>query len=80
MVAIFEANQDKQIMPKGYRLLRKLDLTEGELERVIEYFKNLGNLLNANEDDIERILGHKTQSFKKELEHLREQIMMGKKV
>jgi len=77
---IFEANQDKQILPKGYRLLKKLNLTEGEIERLIDYFKDFGNLLNSKDEDIDRILGHKTYDFKKELEHLREQIMMGKKI
>jgi len=77
---IFEASNDKQIFPTGYRVLSKLNLTEGELDRMIEYFKNLGNLLNANEEDIRQVLGNKTDSFQREWENLKEQIMVGKKI
>lgn len=77
---VFEASQDKVIAPKGYRLLDKLNLTEREINAIIEHFKHFGNLLNASDYDIRQVLGHKTDSFKKEFEGLREQIMVGKKI
>jgi diadenylate cyclase len=77
---LFESAQDRQIYPKGYRMLRKLNLTEGEIETMISYFKNFGNLLNATDQDLEKVLKHKTASFKKEFENLKEQILVGKKI
>jgi len=77
---IFEASQDKQISPKGYRILEKLNLTEREIKDLIEHFKNLTNILSAEDQDLRHILKNKTESFRKELENLKEQIMLGKKI
>lgn len=77
---IFESPQDRQIFPKGYRILNKLNLTGGEVRAMIDYFKNLGNILGASEADLSQILMHKSESFRKELENLKEQIMVGKKI
>ncbi len=77
---VFQESLDNQVSPRGFRLLGKLNLTEREINIMIATFGNLNNLLNAEEEEIEKILKHKTQSFKKEFEHLKEQIMMGKKL
>lgn len=77
---IFEESQDKQISPKGYRMLNKLNLTEREINEMVSLFKNLGNIMNATEQELQQVLMHKAGSFKKELENLKEQIIMGKKI
>jgi diadenylate cyclase len=77
---IFEASPDTQLAPKGYRLLEKLNLTEREIRAIIGRFENFYNLLEANEEELSKILKGKTESFKKELGNLKEQIFIGKKV
>jgi diadenylate cyclase len=77
---IFEASPDTQINPKGFRLLEKLNLTEREIKGLINHFENLSSIIEASEEDLSKVLRGKSQSFKKELENLREQILMGKKI
>jgi diadenylate cyclase len=77
---IFNSSADQQIFPRGFRILGKLNLTEREMNGLILHFKNLGNILNATDQGLHEILHYKTENFKKELENLREQIMVGKKI
>lgn len=77
---LFENSPDTQIMPRGYRLLSKLNLTEREIKSLIDTFGNLSAISEANEEEINKILKAKTGSFKKEFENLREQILLGKKI
>lgn len=77
---IFDSSQDKQIVPKGYRILDKLNLTERETKHLIEHFQNLTNILDATDEDLKGILKNKTESFMKELESIKEQIMLGKRI
>jgi len=77
---VFQESLDTSVSPKGFRLLKKLNLTEREINTLIASFGNLNNLLNAEDEELEKILKHKTVSFKKEFDHLKEQIMMGKKL
>ncbi len=77
---LFESSIDRQIFSKGYRILSKLNLTEREINDLIYHFKNLSNILNANDENLEIVLKHKTESYKKQLETLKEQIMIGKKI
>jgi len=77
---IFELSPDTQVNAKGHRILEKLNLTEREVKALISNFGNLANILEASEEDIGRILKGKAQSFRKELEGLKEQILIGKKI
>jgi len=77
---IFGLSQDENIYPKGHRILEKLNLTEREIKSFVSSFENLGEILNAEDRELETILKQKTASFKKEFENLKEQIMVGKKV
>lgn len=77
---LFESSVDKPIFPKGYRILRKLNLTERETDSLINYFENLGQILNSSIEELRKVLRSKTENFKKELEHIKEQIMLGKKI
>jgi DNA integrity scanning protein DisA with diadenylate cyclase activity len=77
---LFEVSPDTQISPKGYGLLEKLNLTERELKDLITTFDNLSGIIDAREEDLNKILKAKTASFKKEFDNLKEQILLGKKV
>jgi len=77
---LFEASPDTQISPKGYRLLSKLNLTEKELRNLITHLDNFSGVLEASHEELSKILRAKAASFKKELENLKEQILVGKKI
>jgi len=77
---LFETSADDSIIPKGFRILEKLNLTEREIKTLIINFENLKNIIDANEQEISKILRAKSASFKKELDIIKEQILMGKKV
>jgi diadenylate cyclase len=77
---IFETSPDTQIVPKGYRFLEKLNLTEREIKSLIITFEDLTGIINANDEELGKILKAKAQSFRKELDLLKEQILMGKKI
>lgn len=77
---LFETSPDTQINPKGYRILGKLNLTEKEMKSLIGTFETLSGIIDSNPDDLGRILRGKAESFKHELNSLKEQILMGKKI
>ncbi len=76
---LFKEPLDKEIITKGYRMLSKTNLSNEEIENLIKEFGNLNNLNNADEDSLIRVIGVKSQNFKKEMSSLREQILTGKK-
>jgi DNA integrity scanning protein DisA with diadenylate cyclase activity len=77
---LFEDSPDMQVSPKGYRIMEKLNLTEREVKGLTSSFGNLSGIMDANEEELKKILKGKTESFKKELENVKEQILMGKKI
>ena len=77
---LFEASPDTQLNPKGHRFLKKLNLAERELKTLVMNFEALPRILEASPEDLNRVLRGRSESFKKELDNLREQILMGKKI
>ncbi len=77
---IFELSPDSQISAKGYRILGKLNLTEREINILVDHFGNLSNMLDAEDGELSKILRSKSQSFRNELDGLKEQILVGKKI
>ena len=77
---IFELSPDTQINARGYRILEKLNLTEREIKALINHFGTFNNILEAGESELNKVLKAKTESFKHELENLKEQILVGKKI
>jgi len=77
---IFEESPDKAVFSRGHRLLSKLNLMEKEIKSIVSSFENLPNILNANEEDLRKILKNKTNTFRDQLVNLKEQIMIGKKI
>jgi len=77
---LFGDAPEAKIIPKGYRILNKTSLNENEIKNLINYFKNFEEILNADELELQKVLKNHTGSFKEELNNLREQILMGKKI
>src|SRR3989344_756036 len=77
---LFGSSLESIILPKGYRILSKTCLDKGEIESLIKHFKNLEGILNADDKILKKILKDKTDDFLKEINNVRDQIMVGKKV
>jgi len=77
---IFESPPDIQIEPLGYRMLDKLNLNEREVKLLIDEFNNLSNIFNASEEELAVLLKNRAINLKKELDSLKEQILVGKKL
>ncbi len=77
---LFGDSSETKIIPKGYRLLNKLNLNEVEIKTLIDSFKNLDGILEAEENSLRKALKNRSDSFKEEFNKLREQIMLGKKI
>ena len=77
---IFAKPLDTSITPKGFRILGKTRLTRSEIESLIKHFKNLDGIINADMDSLERVLKDKAENLQKELNTLREHIIVGKKI
>ncbi len=79
-VNLFKEPLDKEISAKGLRILGKTNLMKADIEKIVNNFKNLDEIFNAEDSQIEKFLGNNTKNFRKEVNHLREQILVGKKV
>ena len=77
---LFETSPDTTISPKGYRILEKLNLTEREIKALISNFGDFSAIMDASIEELGKILKAKAESFKKEMDNLKEQILMGKKI
>lgn len=78
--SLFDIPLENEIFSRGYRLLSKTSLNENQIENLVRMFKNLDGVLNADEKLLARVLKDSAEPFRKELSHLREQIMIGKKI
>ena len=77
---LFGELSETKILPRGYRILDKTSLNANEIRNLVNNFKNLEEIFNADENSLKRIIKNHTESFKKELDLLKEQILMGKKI
>jgi len=77
---LFGDSSETKIIPKGYRLLSKLNLNDIEIKNLIDSFRNLDGILEAKEESLKKVLKNRSESFKEEFNKLREQIMLGKKI
>jgi diadenylate cyclase len=77
---LFNSSSEVKIIPKGYRILSKTKLGDDEINNLVNNFINLDKILNAEEIDLEKVLGDRVKGFKEELSKVREQIMVGKKI
>ena len=77
---LFNKPANEEIISKGYRILNKTSLVNDEIENLVKEFGNLNNILKADNDVLIKIIGVNCENFKKEIDNLREQILMGKRV
>ena len=77
---LFNQPQDQTINPKGFRIMNKTTLHEETIESLIREFETLERIINADHEMLIRTLGTNVDRFHKEISHLREQILIGKKV
>jgi diadenylate cyclase len=81
ILALGFQTHDESIVTRGYRILKRTSLIEQEIESLIKKFGNLQSILDAKEENLEQIVGKdKSKKLKKELQHLKEQVMLGKKI
>ena len=79
-VILFKKSMDNSIVPKGYRMLGKTSLPKSEVDKLIRNFGNFDKIINSEDAQLQRVLGEHASNFKKEIEHLREQVMVGRRV
>ena len=77
---LFAKSLDTSVIPKGYRLLNKTHLNKNEIESLIKYFKNIDGVFNSDKEALERVVKENAENLIKELNVLKEHIMVGKKV
>jgi diadenylate cyclase len=81
IIALGFQTNDESIVTRGYRILKRTSLLEQEIEDLIRKFGNLQSILDAKEEHLEQVIGkEKSKKLKKELQHLKEQVMLGKKI
>lgn len=74
---LFEELQDKQISPKGHRILRKTNILEKYIGSLIANFKFLDKILLASDEELLKIFQNEGMLafFKEEIYSLREKLM-----
>ena len=77
---LFGLSLDSKAFSKGYRLLSKIRLNKEEIILFKDNFKSLAEVLNASDDELNGVFRDSKDTFKRELNNLREQIMVGKKI
>lgn len=74
----------ENVKPKGYRLLSKTSLSEESIDALVKHFGNLQNLmetLSLQSNKFVEIIGEKeTKKLVRDLENLKEQALLGKKI
>jgi len=81
MIALGFQTHDEAVITKGHRILKKSSLLEQETEDIIKKFGSFQSILDAKEEQLEQVLTReKAKKLKKELAHLKEQVMLGKKI
>jgi diadenylate cyclase len=79
---LFEELHDREIYPRGFRILRKTTLLDKDMELLLGKFKTLGEIFDVDEEKLTKIFesSRKSESIKKVLADLKEKIIMGKKI
>jgi len=77
---LFNLPIDQSVNPQGFRILSKTTLHEETIQSLINEFITLDSIINADHQILIRTLGTNVDRFHKEISHLREQILIGKRV
>jgi len=72
---------EDSISTKGVRILNKVSLAPENLQKLLDRFRNLQFILDSPIDPLIEVLGeNKASILQKELNRLKEQVMLGKKI
>jgi diadenylate cyclase len=79
---LFYELHDKSISPRGLRILSKTEILEKDIKLLVGYFKTIDAILNAEDEELLKIFKKQeyVDFFKKEIDSLKEKIMVGKKI
>jgi len=79
---LFEELYDKQISPKGFRLLGKTKILERHITALTNKFGNLNEIISASEEKLSEIFENNEaiDFFNKEINRLKEKILLGKDI
>lgn len=79
--ALLYSSHSDPVSSRGYRILSRTSLKEEIVDSLVTKFKTLQEILNANQDNVEEIIGDKdSKKLVKEISSLREQALLGKKI
>ncbi|MBU2104872.1 MAG: DNA integrity scanning diadenylate cyclase DisA [Nanoarchaeota archaeon] len=73
---------DRIISSKGVRILIKINLSEEQIKTLIDYFKTLDKIFSSDKDELIKALNNEilVKTLIKDLDHLREKILSGKRI
>jgi len=77
---VIERELEENISAKGYRFLSHLNLNEQEVSVLVDQFKRLDSIFDADIQSLEVNLKARAENIKIEINNLREQILSGKVV
>jgi len=79
---LFEELHDKQVSPKGLRILSKTNILERYISSLIAHFQFLDKILLANDEELLKIFQNEGMLafFKEEVYSLREKLVVGKSI
>ncbi|MEM3091984.1 MAG: DNA integrity scanning diadenylate cyclase DisA [Candidatus Pacearchaeota archaeon] len=79
---LFEETHDSPISSKGIRILRKTNLSESDIELLLQNFKTLDEIFNLDKDSLKKIFKNDDHInfLMNEIKVLKEKILMGKKI
>lgn len=79
---LFGELHDKEINPKGYRVLDKTTLLDKDVKIILNHFNSLEEVFSANEKDLKEIFKNEdlVESIMKELKTIKEKILVGKSI
>jgi len=75
---IIEKPLEETISPEGIRFLSHLSLNEKEISQIVNQFKTLSGIFEANPEELESLLKNRASKIKQEIDNLRTQILEGK--
>jgi len=77
---LFGELYDEKIVPRGYRILGKMEILEKDIQSLLDYFVSLDNIFNASKEDFLNVFKNETfiDSLINSLKSLREKIISGK--
>ena len=75
---ILEKTIEESVSSRGFRLLSMIDLIEKERANLVKHFGGIKGVLDATEEELEKVLKGKTLDIKRALNDLTEKILEGK--